>query len=159
MRLFFLLTVACFSNAADWLSSSADPKHTRSQPAETELSRETIRDLKLLWKLHFDEPITAPVVLGPIYTHRGIKELVFFGGEGDNLYAVDADLARIVWKRHFENANPGKLTAAPVLGSLITERLRMVMTLPHRAVLCSCSPAMEGFTPCGPPTVTICPRP
>ncbi len=118
MRVLVLFAAASLLPAADWLSASADPKHTRSQPAETELSKETAGDLKLLWKMRFEERITAPVVLGPIFTHRGIKELVFFGGAGDNLYAVDADLARIVWKRHFETGtspNAIGLTAAPVL--------------------------------------------
>lgn len=116
-RVLLLLGVAVPLTAADWLSAAADPKHTRFQPAETELSKDTAADLKLLWKLPFDERITAPVVLGPIFTHRGIKELVFLAGAGDNLYAVDADLARLVWKRHFDTA-PGcgtGLTAAPVL--------------------------------------------
>ena len=117
MRVLLLFAIASLLPAADWLSASADPKHTRFQPAETDISKDTAADLKLLWKLHFDEQITAPVVLGPIFTHRGIKELVFFAGAGDNLYAVDADLARLFWKHHFDTA-PGcgtGLTAAPVL--------------------------------------------
>ncbi len=110
--------LVCGLAAADWLSASADPRHTRSQPAEQELSPVTVGGIKLLWKFNFDERITAPVVLGPIFTHRGIKELVFVAGAGDNLYSVDADLGRLFWKRHFDiqpsDCKTG-LTAAPVL--------------------------------------------
>ncbi len=114
----FPVLLACAMAAADWLSASADPRHTRSQPAEQELSPATAGGLKLLWKFNFEERITAPVVLGPIFTHRGIKELVFVAGAQDNLYSVDADLGRLFWKRHFDvPATDCKigLTAAPVL--------------------------------------------
>ena len=110
--------LACTLAAADWLSASADPKHTRSQPAEKELSAVTAANLKLLWKFSFEERVTAPVVLGPIFTHRGIKELVFIAGANDNLYSIDADLGRLFWKRHFEVAASDcktGLTATPVL--------------------------------------------
>lgn len=109
---------ACTLALADWLSAYGDPKHTRTQPAEKELSASTAGDIKLLWKFGFDERVTAPVVLGPIFTHRGIKELVFIAGAHDNLYAIDADLGRLFWKRHFEVAPSDcktGLTAAPVL--------------------------------------------
>ncbi len=64
--------------------------------------------------------MTAPVMLGPIVTHRGIKELVFVGGSSDNIYAVDADRGRLFWKRHVDVADAGDscrvgLTAAPAL--------------------------------------------
>ncbi len=110
--------LACTLAIADWLSASADPRHTRSQPAEKELSAATAANLKLLWKFSFEERVTAPVVLGPIFTHRGIKELVFLAGANDNLYSIDADLGRLFWKRHFEAPSSDcktGLTAAPVL--------------------------------------------
>ena len=110
-----ILALACLPvlSAADWLSA-----HARSQPAEKELSADSVGGLKLLWSLPLGQRLTAPVVLGPIFTHRGIKELVFLAGTGDDLFAIDADLGRIVWRRHFET--PAKdcansLTAAPVL--------------------------------------------
>jgi len=106
------LALSAHLPAADWLSA-----HNRTQPDEKELSVETAPNLKLLWKLTFDETLTAPIALGPIFTHRGIKEIVFIAGAGNSLYAIDADLGRLVWKRHFETT-PGcgaTLTAAPVM--------------------------------------------
>jgi outer membrane protein assembly factor BamB len=116
--LLLALVFAVPLTAADWLSASADPRLTRNQPAEKELSRDTVQNLKLLWKLPFNERLTAPVVLGPIFTHRGIKELVFVAGADDNLYAADADLGRLFWTRHFDTPKSDcktGLTAAPVL--------------------------------------------
>ncbi len=111
-RFLLALAFAAHLNAADWLTAN---NHVQND--ERELSAETVPNLKLLWKVSFGEQLTAPVVLGPIFTHRGIKELAFVAGAADNLYAVDADLGRLVWKRHFETAPAcgATLTAAPVL--------------------------------------------
>ena len=117
-RLLLALALAVPLTAADWLSASADPRLTRNQPAEKDLSASTVQNLKLLWKYSFTERLTAPVVLGPIFTHRGIKELVFIAGADDNLYALDADLGRLFWSRHFDTPKSDcktGLTAAPVL--------------------------------------------
>ncbi len=94
------------------------------------LSAGNVKDLKLLWKLPLDNvskglnALTGPTLLGPIVTHRGIKELVIIAGASDNVYAVDADLGRLFWKTHLERAaadrgeNPpcgAGLTATPVI--------------------------------------------
>lgn len=117
-RVLLAFALALPLTAADWLSASADPRLTRNQPGEKDLSASTVQNLKLLWKYSFTEHLTAPVVLGPIFTHRGIKELVFIAGADDNLYAIDADLGRLFWSRHFDTPKSDcktGLTAAPVL--------------------------------------------
>ena len=42
------------------------------------------------------------MIAGPTITHRGVRELVFIADPHDNLYAVDADLGTLFWKRHFD---------------------------------------------------------
>ena len=39
---------------------------------------------------------------GLLITYLGFKEMLVFGGSSDNVYSVDADLNRLIWKRHFE---------------------------------------------------------
>ena len=60
-----------------------------------------------------------PVIIGPTITHRGVRELVSAAGAGDNLYAVDADLGTVFWKRHFEVGSKPRCfsgtTATPVI--------------------------------------------
>ncbi len=56
----------------------------------------------LLWKRKLsDRPngVADPLILGPIITHRGIKELVLAKTSSDNVYAIDADLNRVFWSR------------------------------------------------------------
>ncbi len=119
------LSVLLVAAVPDWLNHGGDPQRSGWQRRERYIMRESLPQFKLLWKLKLDNQsrgpnsLTAPVIFGPIITHRGMKELVFVGGSSDNLYAVDADLGRIFWKRHIEtgaDTRPcGGLTAAPVL--------------------------------------------
>jgi len=120
----FGLSVLLTAAAPDWLSYGGDPQRSGWQKRERYITRESLPQFKLLWKLKLDNEslgsnsLTAPVIFGPIITHRGMKELVFIAGASDNVYAVDADLGRLFWKRHFESTpDPcsGGLTAAPVL--------------------------------------------
>lgn len=123
-RLAAVLLVTLSAYAADWLMSRADPQGTGWQQHGKSISPGNAHELKLLWKKTLDNEargsnsLTAPTILGPIVTHRGIKELVLVGGSSNNIYAVDADLGRVFWKRHIESApqpracDPG-LTAAP----------------------------------------------
>ncbi|MGI8991807.1 MAG: PQQ-binding-like beta-propeller repeat protein [Bryobacteraceae bacterium] len=118
-----------YAAAADWLSFRGDPRQTGWQKSERILNTGNVKDLKLLWKLRLDNQskglnsLTAPTLLGPIITHRGIKELVFIAGASDTVYAVDADLGRLFWKRHFDRAAERQtkspcgegLTATPVI--------------------------------------------
>ena len=131
-----LLAVSCAPAglAQDWLTYGGDPQRTNWQKYEKYLNKDNVRNLKLLWKRQLDyEPdgrnaLTAPLILGPTITHRGIKELVFVAGAADNIYAVDADLGSVFWNRHIDTAPRSAcslgLTATPVLAPLQTARPR-----------------------------------
>ncbi len=103
------LAIASPNPAADWLSARNDVERSGWQRYGTSISPATARDLKLLWKLKLDNQsrransLTVPTMLGPIVTHRGIKELVLIAGASGTLYAVDADKGTIFWKRHFDD--------------------------------------------------------
>ncbi len=110
------------SRAQDWLSERGDPQRSGWQRYDRDLKLETVKGIKLLWQRQLEEPpngVSGPILIGPTITHRGIKELVFVAGMNDDLYAVDADLGRLFWKRHIEGASPSPcgrgLTATPVL--------------------------------------------
>ena len=123
---FSCLLLGCLY-AGDWLSYRGDAQATGWQKRGKSINAGNAADLKLLWKLALDNQskglnsLTAPTMLGPIVTHRGIKELVFVGGASDNIYAVDVDRGRLFWKRHVAVEAAGEeqwpcgagLTAAP----------------------------------------------
>lgn len=103
----FALTASTYTLAVagDWLSFGGDPQHSAWQKRGKQLSAANVKDVKLLWKQQLDTGgATAPVIVGPTITHRGVRELVFAGGGSDNFYAIDADLGTVFWKRHFDVA-------------------------------------------------------
>src|SRR5579872_5951830 len=114
------------AHGADWLCYGGDPGGSGWQRHEKALNPTTVKGMQLLWKRQLGNQskglnsLTAPVMLGPIFTHRGVKELVFIAGASDNLYAVDADLGRIFWTRHFDSAAAPDQTAKWPCGAGLT---------------------------------------
>src|SRR5690348_14565506 len=118
---------------ADWLTHSGDPQRTGWQKSESSITKENVKDFKLLWKLHLENQqkalhsILEPLIIGNLITNHGFKEIAFVAGSEDNLWAVDADLGRLVWKKHFAYSSeippaknsswlcPGGLTATPAI--------------------------------------------
>lgn len=141
MRKLLGLAVICLSGAfvshaqraTDWTTHSGDPQRSGWQKNETKITKESVKGVQLLWKLKLENQPKAlhslmePLIIGNLITNRGFKELAIVGGSSDNIYAVDADLGKILWKRHFDYTSdtpqtqnsswlcPGGLTATPVL--------------------------------------------
>ena len=118
---------------ADWLTHGGDPQRSGWQKYEKTITPESVKGFQLLWKLKLENEqkamysIFEPLIMGRLITNRGFKEIAFVAGSSDNIFAVDADLGRILWQRHFDHAAdvpqtanptwlcPGGLTATPVI--------------------------------------------
>ncbi|MGC2661676.1 MAG: hypothetical protein WA324_27280 [Bryobacteraceae bacterium] len=115
--------------SADWPSLSGNPQRDGWAKSEKAFTKENVGGLDLLYKFRADnqarglDALTSPIVDGMLITYLGFKEMLVFGGSADNVFSVDADLNRIIWKRHFEYQGdkqqakstatcPGGLTAA-----------------------------------------------
>ena len=127
------LAYAQVGRVADWLTHGGDPQRTGWQKYEPTINPESVKGFELLWKLKLPNEqkamysIFEPLIIGRLITNRGFKEMAFVAGSSDNIFAVDADLGRILWQRHFEHAAdvpqtanptwlcPGGLTATPVI--------------------------------------------
>src|SRR5215510_14003981 len=131
------LLLACLAavpmGAADWITHSGDFQRTGWQRDETKISKDTLKNLQLLWKIKLETKqrsvysLYGPLIVERAITDRGFKEIAFVAGAGNDLFAVDADLGKLIWKKHFdwradvpetEQATflcPGGLTAWPVL--------------------------------------------
>jgi outer membrane protein assembly factor BamB len=119
--------------AADWITHSGDFQRTGWQKDETKLTKDNVKSLQLLWKVKLETKqrsvysLYGPLILERAITDRGFKELAFVAGADNDLFAVDADLGTLFWKKHFDwHADvpetdqasflcPGGLTAWPVL--------------------------------------------
>ncbi|PYQ74707.1 MAG: hypothetical protein DMG01_19985, partial [Acidobacteria bacterium] len=129
--------VACLVVAplggADWVTHSGSNQRDDWQRYETKISKDTLKDLKLLWKIRLETKqrsvysLYGPLIVERSITDRGFKEIAFVAGANNDLFAVDADLGKLLWQKHFdwhaeipetEQASflcPGGLTAWPVL--------------------------------------------
>jgi outer membrane protein assembly factor BamB len=118
---------------ADWTTHSGSNSRDGWQRNETRISKDTLKDLKLLWKVTLDQKqrsvysLFGPLIVERAITDRGFKELAFVATTNNDLVAIDADLGKVFWRKHFawqgdvpepEQASflcPGGLTAWPVL--------------------------------------------
>ncbi len=119
----------------DWLTDGADVQRTAWQRNETALSVNTVKGMKLLWKVKLEnEPrqmhnLLPALIIGGVNTSRGTKQMVIETGVSDNLFAIDAEKGELLWKKHFESTwkppatggrgggilCPGGITATPVV--------------------------------------------
>src|SRR5437762_4157622 len=118
----------------DWLTDGGDPQRTAWQRNETILTKDNVKDMKLLWKIQLDNQprqmhnLFPPLIAGSVSTPRGEREVAVVAGVSDNIYAIDVATGTLLWKRKFDSTYqettggrgggvlcPGGLTATPVL--------------------------------------------
>jgi outer membrane protein assembly factor BamB len=130
---YLLLALSCLVplTAANWPSFGGDPQHTGWATEEKDITKENVKSLGLLWKATLDnEPremngLTAPVAAEWVVTPQGMKEIVVVGGASDNLYALDAESGKVIWKKTFTTEEkpkqqpfwlcPNALNATPLI--------------------------------------------
>jgi outer membrane protein assembly factor BamB len=99
----------------DWLTWGGDVERSGWNRIETILSKNTIRNLELKWKIQIDKNVpvdiesgasmlTAPLVVEGVRTSQGSKTLVLTLAASNTFVAVDADSGHVVWERKFDNA-------------------------------------------------------
>ncbi|MDQ1471618.1 MAG: hypothetical protein QOJ99_3098 [Bryobacterales bacterium] len=115
--------------AADWPSQSGNPQRDGWAKTEKAFTKENAGKIEPLYKYKADNQVKGlqalgtPLINGMLITYLGFKEMLVFGGSGDNIYSVDADLNRLIWKVHFDykadkpqaaptSVCPGGMTAA-----------------------------------------------
>jgi outer membrane protein assembly factor BamB len=133
------LTAGCvLSWGADWLTDGFDTKRTAWQRDEKIFSPSTAKDIKLLWKIKLDnEPrqmhnLFPPLIVDKVTTSGGTKQILVETGVSDNLYGIDVETGKQIWKKHFTwNAPaaggrgggilcPGGITATPTIAPTST---------------------------------------
>ncbi|HXE62501.1 MAG TPA: PQQ-binding-like beta-propeller repeat protein [Bryobacteraceae bacterium] len=146
-KLIYIVIAGCMISgalgwAAEWTTDGGDAQRTGWQKNEKILNKDNVKNLKLLWKLKTDNvtralfSFTPALILDNVKSNGTAREMVYFVGASDNLYAVDANTGQMVWHKHFSyetvpgrggnNANtdpahlgflgPGGSTDTPVIG-------------------------------------------
>jgi outer membrane protein assembly factor BamB len=140
MRILPIVLAACVSalfadaqRMADWATYGGDPQRSGWQKVESSITPQSVKNFKLLWTMKFENrqkglySLMEPLIVGTVITNHGFKETAIVAGSDDNIFAVDADLGKLLWRKHFDYSSdvaktkvstwlcPGGLTATPVL--------------------------------------------
>lgn len=145
-----LLTTLCLASlclAGDWLTFGGDPQRTGLAQGEETITLKNVAKMRLEWKMKIEvgikelHTLTTPVVVNPVITPRGFKELAVVAGADDTLFAIDTDTQKIFWQKKFTiNGTPKQkpgwlcpnaLTATPV----IDKRARVVYVVTSDGML------------------------
>jgi outer membrane protein assembly factor BamB len=121
------------SRGGNWPTSGGDAQRSRWEGADARISKDTVKDLQLLFKIKLESqakgsrPLLPPVIMGRLISYRGFRELAFVGSNADIVYAIDADLGTIFWQKHLEYSTrepqvtvpapycPGGMTSTPTM--------------------------------------------
>jgi outer membrane protein assembly factor BamB len=107
--------------ANEWSTSSGDAHRSSAVPSDPKISKESLSKpgFALFWKIKLNnEPrqlnsLTPPTLLDRHIGIHGFRSFGFVAGSGDNLYAIDTDLARIEWQKNFGKAPAGASATCP----------------------------------------------
>ena len=94
---------------ANWLTDGGDPQRTSWQRNETLISPASVKDMKLIWKLQLDNKsrqlhnLFPPLIVSDVQTSQGPKQIGIVAGVSDNVYGIDLDAGKQIWKRQFDS--------------------------------------------------------
>ena len=146
--LLVLASVAGVCWAADWFMEGGDPGRTGWQKDEKTLSVSNVKDMKLLWKTHFDSTpremhnVFPPLVAQSVSTPNGTKQIGVVAGISDDLFGIDLSEGEQIWHVKFESSFeppagsrgggtlcPGGQTDVPAIGPTSTPGKYTVYTV------------------------------
>src|SRR5690242_20189871 len=129
---------------ADWPTDGATSKRDGWQRNENILSTDTVKGMKLLWKLKLDNQpremhsLFPAMIAENVQTASGPKQIAIEAGSSDNLYGIDVATGKLLWSKHFPYKSekpqlpgrgplcPGGLTATPVIAPAAASGQRTV---------------------------------
>jgi outer membrane protein assembly factor BamB len=97
----------------EWATSGGDAHRSSSVPSDIKINKDSVpKGFALFWKMKLNnEPrqlnaLTPPTLMDRHIGIHGFRSFGFVSGSGDNIYAVDTDLARIDWQKNFGGKAP-----------------------------------------------------
>jgi outer membrane protein assembly factor BamB len=113
--------VSALTESNNWPTISASPQRNGWSKQEEMLSPETVSKMKLVFRHKLDNQssglraLTPPIILGTLIGYQGFKQMLILGASSNEVYSIDADLNRQIWKQSFTNAS-GNSQADPPAG-------------------------------------------
>ncbi len=93
----------------DWSTGGGDAQRSSWVRTDAKISPETIAKpgFQVAWKVKLPNEarqgnaVFAPVLLDRYIGYRGFRSFAFAGGSSGSVFALDTDLGRIEWQKHF----------------------------------------------------------
>ena len=104
----------------EWSTGGGDAQRSSWVRTDAKISPESIAKpgFEVAWKVKLPNEtrhgnaVFAPVLLDRYIGYRGFRSFAFVGGSSENVYALDTDLGRLEWHKHFHGDATGAGTAA-----------------------------------------------
>lgn len=97
--------------AAEWTTDSFNPQRDAWQRNESKFTVDTVKNIRLLWKLKTDnkpmgmQSFREPQIIAGVDTKNGTQTLAILAGSSNDVYAIDADSGKLVWQKHLKWAS------------------------------------------------------
>jgi hypothetical protein len=124
---------------AHWLTDGGDPQRASWQRNETLITKDSVKNMKLMWKVQLDNKprqmhnLFPALIVSDVATMEGPREIAVVAGISDNIYGIDVEKGTLLWSRQFDSTFteqpggrgggvlcPGGLTATPVVAATET---------------------------------------
>ncbi len=133
--------------AAEWPTDGGNSQRSNWQRDEKILNTSNVKNLKILWKIKLDNvphemhSLFPPLIADGVNTGQGPRQIAIEAGIADNIYALDVETGKLLWKKHFEYPPPPRSgrpgdplcptgqTATPVLSPPSSSGSRTVYAL------------------------------
>ena len=108
---------------AEWRTDGGNAQRTAWQQDEKILNKDNVKGLKVLWKIKLDNApqemhsLFAPMIVENVQTSAGRKQIAIVAGISDNLYAIDVETGKLLWKKHWEYPVPERRGRGGLHGS------------------------------------------
>ena len=92
----------------DWPSYGGNAQRTGWEKSDSRITKDNVKEFQLVLKTKLDNretgphALTSPAIIGLLISYRGFKELALVAGSSGNVWAIDADMDRVFWKRQFD---------------------------------------------------------
>jgi hypothetical protein len=133
---FTLLAAAAAHAQGEWTTARGDAQRTAWVRTDKKISQEALQKggFQLLWKMKLGEPLLEPVLVNNIIGYRGFKALALVGGINGDLFAVDYDLGKMYWQKHFDQPRIAPSARCPAGMTAVPTRLTPVSPGPRRRI-------------------------
>ena len=109
LNILIAISAGCaFIHGAEWPTDGHNSQRTNWQPDEKILNKDNVKNLKILWKIKLDNvpqemhSLFPPLIVENVKTSAGPKQIAIEAGISDNLYAIDVETGKLLWKKHYE---------------------------------------------------------